>query len=331
MSPQGGCIFPPPDARCLREFVTEAQVRKKNFHKAHSQVKPCAQPAVINEWLIDDDAETRQRERAHRDALKNNKGVFHKRREPGGMLDYGEQRFALRDSLGSVHLVRDMGNLAPPIAGYTHSRCGPSSALDENPPAYDVEFSAVRPRTTGYNPGHVRSLCAAPASFVSFDSGGNDSLSSAHWQFNSLISTRGSTAPPPSSLYPSSHPRGRQPIACSRQVGLRSSCASIVLDGGHARSMSPSTDHLGLSRGRMSAMREQESLRLYRFDSSQRRTSYCEQLRDEKRRRAARQEAAAACEAAAKLEIKNSREQMEAIRLFEERLKVVLSLKREVL
>lgn len=112
-------------------------------------------PVLVSDRSPDAVAERMRRMAAHRTAYETNPLSFH--RTKNDVTHHAEGTKAMSALLNDCHPSRPPRDLRPPTAGYTFSRPKRYEVL-EGPDWVDHDIGVVRPRTTGYSPGHTRSL-----------------------------------------------------------------------------------------------------------------------------------------------------------------------------
>jgi hypothetical protein len=197
---------------------------------------------------------------------------------------HADERNKLRHCLGTIHPARDVLDLRPPAAGWTFTRV-PSTVSE--PEAYDVDFSATRPRTTGFAPSHIRSLTVLPKTPSSVD-----------------LTTR---------------------TAAEIDSDLVKSCSSSILTmspdrGLHSSSSSASTKLLHCAQTETLAVDACGLLRPWRFNTAQRRLDYSAGLKDAHRQRQRMHTVQAAAQQAAAVRVQARAEAADEIAAFEKRL-----------
>mmetsp|Transcript_2324 Transcript_2324/g.4972 ORF Transcript_2324/g.4972 Transcript_2324/m.4972 type:complete len:463 (+) Transcript_2324:80-1468(+) len=118
-------------------------------------------------------AERRRRRHMHGLLVKERHKPFNRRVLPGSLSEYGQHRVTLNKLIGQTHPPGDLADIGPPRVKLlacpddndhityvkADHRYGQRSAPEDVGPC-DVDFSQTRARTTGYSPGHLRTIRA---------------------------------------------------------------------------------------------------------------------------------------------------------------------------
>jgi hypothetical protein len=156
------------------------------------------------------------------------------------------------------------------------------------PEAYDVDFSATRPRTTGFAPSHIRSLTVLPRTPNSVDLTTHASAEIDDQFMRSCSSTL--TLPPDRALHSSSNSASTKLLHCApgETVGT--------------------------------ATLQSSALRPWRFNTAQRRLDYSAELKESQQQRQRMRTVHAAAQQAAAARVLVRAEVSEGIAAFEQRL-----------
>eukprot|EP01041_Mallomonas_annulata_P003546 gene3546-7057_t len=117
-------------------------------------------PALVPDLSVDMAEEITHRRSVHAAVLDKDKTSFRRKNAPESCSHQLLQKHLTRNLLPDMHPIRDERDINPPKTGYTYTRRRNEniSELYSNIEDFIQPDDPTRPRSTGYNPGHVRSM-----------------------------------------------------------------------------------------------------------------------------------------------------------------------------
>jgi len=135
-------------------------------------VRGSAGPVIlVTDRAPDAVVERRRRRHMHELLMNERTKPFNRKKLAGSLSEYAQERCTINKLIGAVHQPGDLADIAPPHVKLamnpadngriTYAKSDPHFGRlgeDYNVSPYDTNLSLVRPRTTGYSPGHIRTI-----------------------------------------------------------------------------------------------------------------------------------------------------------------------------